>query len=164
MSNQGRSARGHLCVPYRAPGWRASIPGAGVVTGPSKRPRASGNTNEPERREDTNDPERRRRSKRTEALREIQTNPSAAKAQTNLVLRICGMEVGRPPRARGGRAGSEIGTNQGVVQAQTNPSAAASERTRPQRNSERTRAWWNPYKPERSENQTNPGDPCFLMS
>jgi choline dehydrogenase-like flavoprotein len=32
----------------------------------------------------------------------------------NLVLRECGMEVGRPPRARGGRAGSEIGTNPGT--------------------------------------------------
>ena len=34
-------------------------------------------------------------------------------ARTNPVLRECGMEVGRPPRARGGRAGSEIGTNPG---------------------------------------------------
>ncbi len=34
--------------------------------------------------------------------------------RTNPVLRECGMEVGRPPRARGGRAGSEIGTNPGT--------------------------------------------------
>jgi hypothetical protein len=33
--------------------------------------------------------------------------------ETNPVLRGCGMKEGRPPRARGGRAGSEIGTNPG---------------------------------------------------
>jgi hypothetical protein len=53
------------------------------------------------------------------------TNPSVSRrgrrprkgthrGRTNPVLQSCGMEVGRPPRARGGRAGSEIGTNPGT--------------------------------------------------
>jgi len=48
------------------------------------------------------------RGRRRTAMRSIGTPP-------NPVLRICGMEVGRPPRARGGRAGSEIGTSPGTL-------------------------------------------------
>ena len=45
------------------------------------------------------------------------TSPQRAGCRTNPVLRECGMEVGRAPRARGGRAGSEIGTNPGSLSA-----------------------------------------------